>query len=322
MADFGVDISRYNGNIDFKKAKANGVKFVIIRAVSGASGVYTDPKAESYYRLAKAAGLGVGIYVAGYNWNIGKEIELTEKFLQGKQLDYPVYYDVESFNGTTNFKTKAQTVTATIKFLDYFERKGYYVGVYANKSWFNSMLNDNRLNKYDKWIAHWANVNYANSKYQMWQFTNKKKVKGMPNTGEGGVDGNYCYLNYPEIIKKAGLNGYKKEKQKEVKKVTNKLTKEQKDKVKNTVVTYLPEEFDRAKRIAKVYGALMADASLLLDYSRMKESGDTIIAVGGCKLGEIKELGYGLTAYSDYHIKSNDSVIDFLKDRSKFRVKK
>lgn len=320
MADFGVDISRYNGNIDFKKAKANGVKFVIIRAVSGASGVYTDPKAESYYREAKSAGLGVGIYIAGYNWNIGKEIELTEKFLQGKQLDYPVYYDVESFNGTTNFKTKVQTVTATIKFLDYFERKGYYVGVYANKSWFNSMLNDNRLNKYDKWIAHWANANYKNSKYQMWQFTNKKKIAGMPSTSEGGVDGNYCYLNYPEIIKKAGLNGYKKEKQKEVGKI-DKLTKGQKDMVKQTVVTYLDNEFDRAYQIAKAHKALMVPASFLMDFSRMEKSGDTIIAVGGDKLGKIDSLGYGLTGYSNYHVKENDDLDDFLKDRSKYRVK-
>ncbi|MDY6064967.1 MAG: GH25 family lysozyme [Finegoldia sp.] len=321
MADFGVDISRYNGNIDFKKAKASGVKFVIIRAVSGASGVYLDPKAETYYQGAKNAGLGVGVYIAGYNYNLDREIAVTESFLKGKQFDYPIYYDVESFNGTTNFKTKAQTVNATDKFLSYFEKKGYYVGIYANKSWFNTMLNDSRLNKYDKWIAHWVNGSYEGTQYSMWQFTNRKKVNGMPNTSEGGVDGNYCYVDYPAIIKKAGLNGYKKE-TKEVKKVDNSLTKEQKDAVKNTVVTYLDGEYDRAYKIAKAHKALMAPASFLLDYSRMNKSGDTIIAVGGDKLGKIDSLGYGLTGYSNYHVKANDSVDEFLKDRKKFIVKK
>lgn len=100
------------------------------------------------------------------------------------------------------------------------------------------------------------------------------------------------------------------------------LTKEQKDSVKNTVVTYLDEEYQKAYIIAQEHKALLAPCAFNYDFGRMIKSGDTIIAVGGDHLGKIEGKSYGLTGYATYHVKSTDKAEDFNKDRSKFLVRK
>ena len=100
------------------------------------------------------------------------------------------------------------------------------------------------------------------------------------------------------------------------------LTKEQKDSVKNTVVTYLDEEYQKAYIIAQEHKALLAPCAFNYDFGRMVKSGDTIIAVGGDHLGKIDGKSYGLTGYATYHVKSTDKAEDFNKDRSKFLVRK
>ena len=100
------------------------------------------------------------------------------------------------------------------------------------------------------------------------------------------------------------------------------LTKEQKDSVKNTVVTYLDEEYQKAYIIAQEHKALLAPCAFNYDFGRMIKSGDTIIAVGGDHLGKIEGKSYGLTNYATYHVKATDKAEDFNKDRSKFLVRK
>ena len=111
--------------------------------------------------------------------------------------------------------------------------------------------------------------------------------------------------------------------QTEVKGVANlELTKEQKDSVKNTVVTYLDDEYQKAYIIAQEHKALLAPAPFNYDFGRMVKSGDTIIAVGGDHLGKIEGKNYGLTGYATYHVKATDKAEDFNKDRSKYLVRK
>lgn len=100
------------------------------------------------------------------------------------------------------------------------------------------------------------------------------------------------------------------------------LTKEQKDSVKNTVVTYLDDEYQKAYIIAQEHKALLAPAPFNYDFGRMVKSGDTIIAVGGTHLGKIEGKNYGLTGYATYHVKATDKAEDFNKDRTKFLVKR
>lgn len=111
--------------------------------------------------------------------------------------------------------------------------------------------------------------------------------------------------------------------QSEVKGVSKlELTKEQKDSVKNTVVTYLDDEYQKAYIIAQEHKALLVPAPFNLDFGRMVKSGDTIIAVGGTHLGKLEGKNYGLTGYATYHVKATDKAEDFNRDRSKYLVRK
>ena len=209
MRKIGVDVSRYNGRPNWATAKANGVQFAILRAVSGANGVYVDPTFEYNYSECKKAGVPVGLYVASY-LNVEKEIATTEKLLKGKKFEYPIYYDIEDFSFTGRSKNRQSATNAVVRFCKHFERLGYYVGIYSNKYFIDHWLDKSQIKDFDIWIADWRKgIDYSKS-FGMHQFTNRGRFAGIPSTGEGGVDTNYAYIDYPEIMKNHGLNGYAK----------------------------------------------------------------------------------------------------------------
>lgn len=314
----GVDVSKYNGYPDWATAKANGVQFAILRLGSGYGGGYVDKTFEYNYRECKKAGIGVGVYVASY-LNIGAEIDMTLKALKGKQLEYPVYYDIEDFSLSERRYTNTQLTNYTVRFCSEVERAGYYVGIYSNKAFLDGRLYWERIKKYDIWIAHWnKNVNYA-GKYGMHQYTNKGQWRGIPSTGEGGVDTNWCFVDYPNLIKKLGINGYKKQKA-EVKGLSKMEEEKLLDQIKQTVVTYEAKDYELAVKIAKQHKAILVPAELNMDFGKMKKSKDTIIGIGNFT-GKISGKDYGITGYCDYLV-SADRVDEFLKDRSKFLRRK
>jgi GH25 family lysozyme M1 (1,4-beta-N-acetylmuramidase) len=314
----GVDVSKYNGYPDWKKAKANGVQFAILRLGSGYGGGYVDKTFEYNYRECKKAGIGVGVYVASY-LNISAEINMTLKALKGKQLEYPIYFDIEDFSLSGRSYTNTQLTNYTVRYCSEVERAGYYVGIYSNKAFLDSRLYWERIKKYDIWIAHWnKNVNY-NGKYGMHQYTNQGQWRGIASTGEGGVDTNWCFVDYPSLMKKLGLNGYKEQKA-EVKGLTKMEEEKLLDQIKQTVVTYEAKDYELAVKIAKQHKAVLVPAELNLDFGRMKRSKDTIIGIGN-STGKISGKDYGITGYCDYLV-SADRVDEFLKDRSKFLRRK
>ncbi|MCC2717235.1 glycoside hydrolase family 25 protein [Finegoldia magna] len=314
----GVDVSKYNGYPDWVKAKADGVQFAILRLGSGYGGGYVDKTFEYNYRECKKAGIGVGVYVASY-LNITAEIDMTLKKLKGKQLEYPVYFDIEDFSLNGRSYTNTQLTNYTVRYCSEIERAGYYVGIYSNKAFLDSRLYWGRIKKYDIWIAHWnKGVNYA-GKYGMHQYTNKGQWKGIPSTGEGGVDTNWCFVDYPSLMKKLGINGYKKQKA-EVKGLSKMEEEKLLDEIKQTVVTYEDRDYDKAVKIAKQHKAVLVPAELNMDFGKMKRSKDTIIGIGD-KTGKIDGENYGITGYCDYLV-SADKVDEFLKDRSKFLRRK
>lgn len=205
----GADISKYNGNVNMKLAKQNGMDFVILKAGSGYSG--EDSKFQQNYRNAKAAGLNVGAYWYSYAMSVEEAKEEAVRFMKilgKKQFEYPVYLDFED-PSQRRIPTKTKTDMA-IAFMSILEKNGYYTGLYSSGYWINNQFEKNRLKDYDIWIAHWhvTSPNCFTQDYGMWQFTNKSKIKGVPDTGEGGVDMNYSYKNYPKIIKNAKLNNF------------------------------------------------------------------------------------------------------------------
>ena len=314
----GVDVSKYNGYPDWAKAKQSGVQFAILRLGSGYNGGYVDKTFEYNYRECKKAGIGVGVYVASY-LNISSEIDMTLKALKGKQLEYPVYFDIEDFSLGGRSYTNTQLTNYTVRYCSEVERAGYYVGIYSNKAFLDSRLYWERIKKYDIWIAHWnKGVNYA-GKYGMHQYTNQGQWRGIASTGEGGVDTNWCFVDYPGLMKKLGLNGYKKQKA-EVKGLTKMEEEKLLDEIKQTVVTYEDRDYDKAVRIAKKHRAVLVPAELNMDFGKMKRSKDTIIGIGD-KTGKIEGENFGITGYCDYLV-SADKVDEFLKDRSKFLRRK
>ena len=192
----GIDVSKWNGNIDWNAVKNSGVQFVIIRCGyrgSSAGALIEDSKFKSNIKGAQAAGLKVGVYFFTQAVN---EVEAVEEasmvinLVKGYTLSFPVYLDVEGSNGRGDSISASQR-TANIKaFCGTIANAGYKAGVYANKTWFTSMINTSQITNYKIWLAQYAQaVTYTGSRYDMWQYTSKGRVTGI----SGNVDMNICY---------------------------------------------------------------------------------------------------------------------------------
>lgn len=208
MKYFGIDISYCQPNFNYDKAKAEGVEFAIIR---GAYSRSKDSQFEKHYKELKARNIPVGVYhysIARTVDDAKKEAQKIIEILNGKQFEYPIYIDVEDKRQQALGK---DTLTAIIQtWCDAVENAGYYVGIYSTYSFLSSYTHIDELAKYDKWIAQWNTRCTAPIPYGMWQYGGE--YNALRSTIVAGVvcDQDYCYKDYPAIIKKAGLNGYKK----------------------------------------------------------------------------------------------------------------
>ena len=216
MKKFGIDVSKWQGNFDFKNAKNQGVEFAIIRAgyTGSSDGVSKaiDEKYERNYKEAKKQGIGVGAYWYSRATSKAKgEAEakyMYENCLKGKQFEYPIYIDVE--DTVYQKKTSKKNVTnAIIGFCEFLEAKGYWVGIYASDiSGFKEMMNIDDLKAYDKWVARYGSEPKYVTEYGMWQFSSTNgKIKGASNS----LDLDYAYKDYPVIMKIYGKNGFEKQ---------------------------------------------------------------------------------------------------------------
>ena len=204
----GIDVSRWQGNIDWNKVKEDGIEFAILKAGGSDDGFYTDSKFEQYYADAKAVGMPVGAYYFVGPRCVSKEdgIADAKRFLEiikGKTFEYPVYIDLES----TSPSDKAGATQACIGFCETMEAAGYYCGIYASDiGGFVDRLDQSKLKDYDKWVARYGSSPTATPDYGMWQSSSSGCVRGI----DGYVDTDECYKDYPTIIKSKGLNGFKK----------------------------------------------------------------------------------------------------------------
>lgn len=208
MAIKGIDVSHWQGNINWAKVKAAGIKFAIIKDGGSDDGFYTDSKWEANYKGAKKNGIAVGAYYfAGpkcVTADAGKaDARRFIKLLKGKKLEYPVYFDCEAQPASK----KAGTTKAAIAFCKELEAAGYYAGIYASAySGFQDRVDDSKLGSFAHWVAQYAGKCTYSGKYGIWQYSSSGKVSGI----SGNVDMDLSYVDYPTIIKKKGLNGYPK----------------------------------------------------------------------------------------------------------------
>lgn len=213
---FGIDVSHWQGDFDFARAKREeGVEFAIIKAGGGDAGLYKDSKFENNYKKCEACGLPKGAYFYGNAKNVDaakKEAEYFISILKGKKYEYPVFYDVEGKMITDNDKA---TLTEIVKaFCSTMEAAGYWVGIYSSESFFNSGMKDGELTRYSHWVARWGKNKPAPSsgaETQIWQFGGETNLIRSNKINGQTCDQDYCYVDYPEKIKAAGLNGYGKD---------------------------------------------------------------------------------------------------------------
>ncbi|MBQ7549076.1 MAG: peptidoglycan-binding protein [Clostridia bacterium] len=207
---FGIDVSKYEKGLDLSRARDQGVKFVIARA---AYHLTADSSFEGFYKSAGSLGLPFGAYVYTMADN-AKEAESEAdnllKILDGKRLALPVYIDIEHDKYRSN--SKSMNTGIVTAFCERMEKKGWFAGFYASKSFIDECLDDSKLKKYTHWVAQWGkSCTYGDSScLGMWQFggeTNElrsNKVAGMV------CDQDYMLTGFPTIIKNGGFNGYGK----------------------------------------------------------------------------------------------------------------
>ena len=207
MPDTIMDVSRWQGNIDWKKVKASGkVNGVMLRTVAtntAYGGIYIDPTFEKNYWGCVEVGLPVGAYcytkavTADY---AAKELVKLKVALEGKSFQLPVAVDAED---PALLSLPPEALAQIIKMeAKQIEKWGLYAMVYTYTSFADTALAMNELTDFDLWIADYRSKR-PSRKHGMWQYTNKGVVPGV----NGVVDLSHAYKDYPKIIQKAGLTG-------------------------------------------------------------------------------------------------------------------
>jgi GH25 family lysozyme M1 (1,4-beta-N-acetylmuramidase) len=208
MAVKGIDVSEWQGFVDWSKVKMTDTKFAILRAGYGREISQKDKQFENNYKGCKAVVMPCGAY--WYNYAVTPEEAKREaavclETLKGKQFEYPIYYDVEEQKTLALGKDK---VSAIIKaFCEELEKAGYFVGLYMSASPLNVYVSEDVKRRYVIWVAHYGVPKPSyNGSYGIWQNSSTGKVNGI----SCNVDTDIAFEDYPNIIKAAGLNGYKK----------------------------------------------------------------------------------------------------------------
>ncbi|MBR3305895.1 MAG: Ig-like domain-containing protein [Lachnospiraceae bacterium] len=194
----GIDVSKWNGAIDWTAVKNSGVNFVIIRCGyrGSASGVLVeDPRFKSNLAGAKAAGIKVGVYFFSQAVTEAEAVEEASMCLAligGEHLDYPVFIDTEfttGKNGRADGLKKAERTAVCRAFCETVKSGGYSTGVYSSVSWLGPMVDVSVLSGAKIWMAHYAAEPGYDGHYDIWQYSRKGSISGI----SGSVDMNLSY---------------------------------------------------------------------------------------------------------------------------------
>lgn len=198
---FGIDVSKYQTNMDWEKIKSSGVSFVLIRIGFrgyGAEGkLVLDPMFEEHFTNARNAGLKVGVYF--FSQAVNEDEAREEAFgcayvLNGRELDLPIYFDTElSTSSTGTGRADALGVTertdCAVAFCEEVKLNGYRPGVYASTTWFQNRVEYERLTCYSIWNAHYG-VPSSPISCDLWQGSCTVELDGY----SGKLDANISYM--------------------------------------------------------------------------------------------------------------------------------
>lgn len=189
-----IDVSTWNGNIDWDKVYKSGVRYAMIRSSFGVENPnQIDNKFVRNIENAIKAGVKCGIYHYSYAKSAAeakKEADFCLKTIKNYEIDLPVAFDIEDSSQTSLGKDTLTNIV--IAFCDKIKSAGYTPMLYCNPSWLNSYLHKDKLiGKYDLWLAHWG-VSSPAFKCTIWQYSDSGIVSGI----SGNVDLNYIYKDY------------------------------------------------------------------------------------------------------------------------------
>lgn len=195
---FGIDVSKWNGNIDWNSVRSSGAAYAIIRCGyrgSTTGALIKDPKFEANIAGANAAGLKVGVYFFTQAVNEREAVEEASMVLdlvKKYAISYPVFLDVESSGGRADGIDRGTRTAVCRAFCATIQDSGYTAGIYANKTWLNEKMDAGALGSYKIWLAQYAAAPTYNGRYNLWQYSSKGSVPGIT----GNVDLNLSYLGY------------------------------------------------------------------------------------------------------------------------------
>lgn len=200
----GIDVSRYQGSINWSRVAASGQQFAIVRlGSSNNSGLYIDPYFLQNVNGATSAGMRVGAYYYTYARTqsaVANELSFFLNALTGLQLQYPLFVDVEDASLTSLGRT---TLTNLVRYaLDIMYQRRWYAGWYSYTNFINTYLNAGALADYPLWVADYrAALGYGGA-YTMWQYSSAGSVPGI----NGACDLNRSYKDFLPEIQAGGYN--------------------------------------------------------------------------------------------------------------------
>jgi GH25 family lysozyme M1 (1,4-beta-N-acetylmuramidase) len=199
-ATFGIDVSKYNGDINWEQVKNEGVGFAIIRCGyrgSKTGAIVEDPYFRKNMEGATSVGMPIGVYFftqAVDEREAVEEASAVMSLIKDYKLTFPVFVDSESAGG--NGRADDLEVTQRSKVLQAFcetvRSGGYKAGIYASKNWFNKRLDVSKLSADNvTWLAEYADKTSYGGTYQLWQYSSAGRIPGI----EGRVDMDLSYLD-------------------------------------------------------------------------------------------------------------------------------
>lgn len=192
----GIDVSKWNREIDWNAVKGDGIEYVIIRCGyrgSKTGALVEDPYFRRNIEGATDAGLKVGIYFFTQALNEMEAVEeasMALSLVEGYDLDLPIFIDTESSGGRADSLDMATRTTVCKAFCDTIEASGEKAGIYASRNWYQTRISDDRFDDYVKWLAEYRKEPLYEGEYDLWQYTSSGSVSGI----EGRVDMNLSYI--------------------------------------------------------------------------------------------------------------------------------
>lgn len=207
MSIKGLDVSKFQGEVDWERVKAAGYKFAMLRAGYGFNTV--DEQFRRNASECNRIGLPIGAYWFCYATSPSDTVQEADgcvKAVSDYRLEYPVCYDIEQ--ATIDYAAgQGVTITPSLarqlvqSFCNRIEAKGYYAMFYSNRNFLEQYLGNDLAKRYALWYARYTDT-FDGTDCSMWQYTSQGSVPGI----SGNVDLDLSYVDFPSVIRSAGLN--------------------------------------------------------------------------------------------------------------------